>query len=467
MLDHVARRIENLGKPERVGIAVSAGGDSVFLAHALHRLGCAAALLHVNHQLRGPASDADEAFTRQLARQLDVPFHSTCAPIGAGNAPGNLEQEARYARYTWFANRKSALGLDAIATGHTLDDQAETVFLRFLRGAGTQGLAGIRPSTRDGVIRPLLGLRRTDIRQWLRENGLAWREDESNTSTRFDRNRARLETLPQLERDYNPGLSSILASTAKWALDEEDYWSGELDRLAPELLDPRGETVFLKVNQISLQPVALQRRLLRRAITFVRGNLRSIDFDHVEGIRALLKTAEGSGRIQLPGLEAYRSFNQLRLGPPGFDARLERDFEAPLAVPGRTTLAERFITFDMELVTGEPVYNDDRDALDLSRCPGSLWVRNWRPGDSYWPQGGSGAVKIKQLFQEFRVPLWERRTWPVVVAGDPREESSPRVIVWSRRFGRAEQFGAGPGSRNVLLIRESGESKRAAGTSKD
>ena len=467
MLDHVARRIENLGKPERVGIAVSAGGDSVFLAHALHRLGCAAALLHVNHQLRGPASDADEAFTRQLARQLDVPFHSTCAPIGAGNAPGNLEQEARYARYTWFADRKSALGLDAIATGHTLDDQAETVFLRFLRGAGTQGLAGIRPSTRDGVIRPLLGLRRTDIRQWLRENGLAWREDESNTSTRFDRNRARLETLPQLERDYNPGLSSILASTAKWALDEEDYWSGELDRLAPELLDPRGETVFLKVNQISLQPVALQRRLLRRAITFVRGNLRSIDFDHVEGIRALLETAEGSGRIQLPGLEAYRSFNQLRLGPPGFDARLERDFEAPLAVPGRTTLAERFITFDMELVTGEPVYNDDRDALDLSRCPGSLWVRNWRPGDSYWPQGGSGAVKIKQLFQEFRVPLWERRTWPVVVAGDPREESSPRVIVWSRRFGRAEQFGAGPGSRNVLLIRESGESKRAAGTSKD
>ena len=467
MLDHVARRIENLGKPERVGIAVSAGGDSVFLAHALHRLGCAAALLHVNHQLRGPASDADEAFTRQLARQLDVPFHSTCAPIGAGNAPGNLEQEARYARYTWFADCKSALGLDAIATGHTLDDQAETVFLRFLRGAGTQGLAGIRPSTRDGVIRPLLGLRRTDIRQWLRENGLAWREDESNTSTRFDRNRARLETLPQLERDYNPGLSSILASTAKWALDEEDYWSGELDRLAPELLDPRGETVFLKVNQISLQPVALQRRLLRRAIALVRGNLRSIDFDHVEGIRALLKTTEGSGRIQLPGLEAYRSFNQLRLGPPGFDARLERDFEAPLAVPGRTTLAERFITFDMELVTGEPVYNDDRDALDLSRCPGSLWVRNWRPGDSYWPQGGSGAVKIKQLFQEFRVPLWERRTWPVVVAGDPREESSPRVIVWSRRFGRAEQFGAGPGSRNVLLIRESGESKRAAGTSKD
>ena len=467
MLDHVARRIENLGKPERVGIAVSAGGDSVFLAHALHRLGCAAALLHVNHQLRGPASDADEAFTRQLARQLDVPFHSTCAPICAGNAPGNLEQEARYARYTWFADCKSALGLDAIATGHTLDDQAETVFLRFLRGAGTQGLAGIRPSTRDGVIRPLLGLRRTDIRQWLRENGLAWREDESNTSIRFDRNRARLETLPQLERDYNPGLSSILASTAKWALDEEDYWSGELDRLAPELLDPRGETVFLKVNQISLQPVALQRRLLRRAITFVRGNLRSIDFDHVEGIRALLETAEGSGRIQLPGLEAYRSFNQLRLGPPGFDARLERDFEAPLAVPGRTTLAERFITFDMELVTGEPVYNDDRDALDLSRCPGSLWVRNWRPGDSYWPQGGSGAVKIKQLFQEFRVPLWERRTWPVVVAGDPREESSPRVIVWSRRFGRAEQFGAGPGSRNVLLIRESGESKRAAGTSKD
>ena len=467
MLNHVARRMESLGKPERVGIAVSAGGDSVFLAHALHRLGCAAAVLHVNHQLRGPASDADEAFAGELARELGIPFHSTLAPLASDTGPGNLEQEARQARYAWFARCRASFGLDAIATGHTLDDQAETVFLRFLRGAGTQGLAGIRPSTAEGIIRPLLGLRRTEIRQWLRENGLRWREDESNASTRYDRNRARLETLPQLERDYNPGLSSILAATAKLALDEEDYWSGELDRLAPELLDPQGETVFLRVNQMERQPVAVQRRLLRRAIALVRGNLRSIDFDHVEGIRVLLKTAEGSGRIQLPGLEAYRSFDHLRLGPPGFDARMVRDFEAPLAVPGRTTLAERFITFDMELVTGERVYNDDRDALDLSRCPGPLWVRNWRPGDSYWPQGGSGAVKIKQLFQEFRVPLWERRTWPVVVAGDPREELSRGLIVWSRRFGIAEQFGAGPGSRNVLLIRESGESKRAAGTSKD
>ena len=453
MIELIRRNLPTPGSTGRIGIAVSGGGDSVFLAHALHRLGRAGALLHVNHQLRGAASDADEAFVRSLAEQLNLPFHSLLAPI----AEGNLEQEARRARYTWFAACRSALGLDAIATGHTLDDQAETVLLRFLRGSGTQGLAGIRPSTSEGIIRPLLRLRRGEIRQWLRDNGLAWREDDTNTSTDFDRNRARIQTLPHLERDYNPAISFTLASTAEWALAEEDYWSGELDRLAPELLNLQPETVFLRAATLLAQPVAVQRRLLRRAIAL----------QHVESIRALCASAEGSGRIQLPGLEAYRSFDQLRLGPPGFDARLPRNFESPLAVPGATTLTEYRITIEMELLTGERVYNDVRDALDSDQCRNPLWVRNWRPGDAYWCRGGTGAVKIKQLFQEFRVPLWERRTWPVIVAGDPRDDSSPGLIVWSRRFGVAEEFAAGPGSRNVLLIRESGESKTAPTASKD
>ena len=463
MIAHISRTLPSLGNPPRIGIAVSGGGDSVFLAHALHRLGRAGALLHVNHQLRGAASDADETFVRSLAEQLDLPFYSLVAPI----TEGNVEQEARRARYTWFAACRSLLGLGAIATGHTLDDQAETVLLRFLRGSGTQGLAGIRPSTSEGIIRPLLGLRRAEIRQWLRDNGLAWREDDTNASTDFDRNRARIQTLPQLERDYNPALSFTLASTADWALAEEDYWSGELDRLAPELLNVQPETVFLRAATLLALPVAVQRRLLRRAIALVRGNLRAIDFQHVESIRALCASAEGSGRIQLPGLEAYRSFDQLRLGPPGFDARLPRNFESPLAVPGSTTLAEYRITIEMELLTGDHVYNDVRDALDSDQCRSPLWVRNWRPGDAYWCRGGTGAVKIKQLFQEFRVPLWERRTWPVIVAGDPRDDSSPGLIVWSRRFGVAEELAAGPGSRNVLLIRESGESKTAPTTSKN
>jgi tRNA(Ile)-lysidine synthase len=175
----------------------------------------------------------------------------------------------------------------------------------------------------------------------------------------------------------------------------------------------------------------------------------------VEAIRGLMRTREGSGRIQLPGLDIYRSFDWLRLAPVGFDSRLARDFEAELRIPGLTTLPERRLTIDIELmdvelVTKPSVYNKQMDALDWEKCAGSLKLRNWRPGDSYIPVGKSGAEKIKTLFQHNRIPLWERRTWPVVVRGES--------ILWTRRFGVADVFAATPESRRLLLIREAPES---------
>jgi tRNA(Ile)-lysidine synthetase-like protein len=165
----------------------------------------------------------------------------------------------------------------------------------------------------------------------------------------------------------------------------------------------------------------------------------------------------------------------LRLAPVGFDSRLARDFEAVLTIPGVTVLPERRLTMDMELVTSHCVYNRQMDLLDWEKCAGSLTLRNWRPGDSYIPRsrsagrtsGGenSGALKIKTLFQDHRVPLWERRTWPVIVRGGS--------IVWTRRFGIAEEFAATPESGKILLIREigarhtAGESKSTIGKSKE
>jgi tRNA(Ile)-lysidine synthase len=415
------------------GVAVSGGADSVFLLHALHELGRATAVLHVNHGLRGAESNADEAFVRDLAAHYNLPFRLTAAPV----PPGNTEQEARRLRYEFF----KAYGM--VATGHTLDDQAETVLYRFLRGSGTAGLSGIRPAA-PGIIRPLLELRREEIRTWLREHEIPWREDSSNANPDFARNRIRLNHMRELSASLNPSLAEGLASTAEWARGEEDYWSAELDRLEPLYLDIRSETVLIQLGSFCLLPLAVQRRLLRRAIERVRGSLRSIDFRHVEGIRAMMATAEGSGRAQLPGLEAYRSFDWLRLGPPGFDARIERDFEMPVLIPGRTEDIDRCIALDVELCPGGHVYNDGVSRLDGERCAGSLMLRNWRPGDQ------TAGKKIKTLFQEHRIPLWERRTWPVVTSGNS--------IVWTRRFGAASEFAAGPESRKILMIREVKES---------
>jgi tRNA(Ile)-lysidine synthase len=449
---------QEIARAGRVGVAVSGGADSVFLLHVLKDLGVAVAVLHVNHLLRGAESDGDEAFVRSLADGMDLTVCVLAQPV----TEGNIEQQARRARYQFFGECIAKGICDSVATGHTLDDQAETVLGRFLRGAGTAGLSGIRPVTANGIIRPLLELRRDFIRQNLRERGISWREDESNRNTDFLRNRLRQDIIPQLA-SVNPSLSQVLASTAEWAQGEEEYWSAEIARLEPDYLFPAPPALLLRTGPCNHLPVAVQRRLLRRAVEKVRGSLRSVDFRHIEAIRDLMASREGSGRMQLPDLDIYRSFDWLRLAPPGLDSRLERDFEVALSAPGCVRIPERSLAIDLELVSGADVYNNQMNVLDWSRCAGShagpLKLRNWRPGDSYHPAGKSGAEKIKTLFQEYRIPLWERRTWPVITQGGS--------ILWTRRFGPSAELAARPESGQILLIREAGESNRHLSTSKE
>jgi tRNA(Ile)-lysidine synthase len=439
VIDHVAAAI---GDRRRIGVAVSGGADSVFLLTALNDLGAAVAVLHVNHQLRGVESDADEAFVRDLAAARNLEFHSAALPP----ARGNIEQEARRLRYEFFAEAIANGVCPLIATGHTLDDQAETVLFRFLRGSGAAGLSGIRPETDSGMIRPLLGLRRAAIREWLTERGIAWREDASNEDTSFRRNHIRRNVLPVL-MEINPSLPELLASTAIWAQGEEAYWAAEIARLEPRYLTTAPETVFIEIGPFNELPVAVQRRLLRRAMECVRGNLRAIGFQHVEFARKLLSTREGSGRIQLPELDVYRSFDLLRITPQRFDARIERNFSVPMEIPGETIVTAPLLTIGMELAAPSGVYNGGVNALDQAKCRGQLHLRNWRPGDQFERSGDPGAaVKIKTLFQDYRVPLWERRTWPVIAMGD--------LIVWTRRFGSARQFAATAESESILLVKE-------------
>lgn len=445
MIERVAAALERrnmLRFGRRIGVAVSGGADSVFLLHMLRELGLAQCVVHVNHQLRGEASDADEAFVFNLSRTFGLEAFSQTRPVSGGN----IEQEARRARYDYFRSVIEQGSCDAVATGHTQDDQAETVLYRFLKGSGTAGLSGVFPVTDSRIIRPLLEFRREEIRDWLRSAGLLWREDCTNLDTGFARNWLRLVLMPQIAERVNPSLPGTLASTAEWATGEEEYWSGELDRIAPACLTRAGQAILVDLDPFSRLAAAVQRRLLRRAILNVLGSLRSIDFNHVERIRSMTTTREGSGRVQLPGLDVYRSFDWLRLAPVGTDSGVDRDFSVPLAVPGLTTVPGRGITLNIESVTAEDVYNKQVNALDRDQCAGPLELRNWRPGDRIHPQSASSAEKIKTLFQEFRVPLWERRNWPVIARGE--------TILWTREFGADRNAAAGPDSKTVFLVHE-------------
>jgi tRNA(Ile)-lysidine synthase len=438
----------------RVGVAVSGGADSVFLLHALRdlapRFEIHLSVVHIEHGIRGAASLADAEFVRSLAEQFVLPFHLHQADVLA--LGGNLEQAAREVRRAFYAKLIDSGCVDSIATGHTRSDQAETVLYRVLRGSGLAGLSGILPISDPGVMRPLLEVTRAEIETWLRDRSIAWRQDETNQDCSYARNRLRHEILPMLAESFNQRLEEALANLATLSRDEERYWSSELQTRLPSPNLPW----IVPVTSLAGAPTAVARRLVRKLILTVKGDLRQIEFAHIERILEMLQSAHGHDRVQIPGVDIFRSFEWVRFCKIENRISTERDYAYPLTAPGFVELpggASR-ITLQVLEKTSDSASAPPGNELDLQRFKAidstvpSLELRNWRPGDKYRRLGGSEEQKVKLMFQDGRVPLWERRHWPIITYNG--------VILWTRRFGVAADFAAGPGTRVVLRIDESG-----------
>ncbi|MGH9492293.1 MAG: tRNA lysidine(34) synthetase TilS [Terriglobales bacterium] len=301
VLDYLCRH--RLLKPgERVGVAVSGGADSVGLLRLLlelrAELGIVVSVAHFHHQIRGAEANADAQFVAALAESHNLELHS-----GSGDAPAHakanhvsLETAARELRYGFFIELLKSCAVDTVATGHTLDDQAETVLMRLVRGAGGRGLAGIHPRLRHPgpIVRPLLRVRRRELEEYLRGLGQEWREDSSNRDRKHLRNRVRHELVPLLERDFNPEVARVLAETAEVARAEEEFWQHEIERLLPDVC-PEGEA-SLKLKPLVAQPLAVQRRLVRAALECAGA---AFDFRHGEEILRLAQKSRGA--VELPG----------------------------------------------------------------------------------------------------------------------------------------------------------------------
>jgi tRNA(Ile)-lysidine synthase len=446
-------RSHNMFAPgARVGIAVSGGADSRCLLDILFKLrsnwNLSLTLLHVNHCLRGEESDADEDFVRALASEYGLPIEIERADVSG--APDNLEQAARDARRRFFRRFLDSGSLDRVALAHTRSDQAETVLLRFLRGSHTTGLCAMWPVTPDGFVRPLLSIDRDEVQLYLHELNLSWREDSSNSEIRFARNRIRHELLPKLTLDWNPQLPVLLAQYATLAQEDEEFWEQVVTQ---NIALERHAGGFVLKTEVADAPPALSRRIIRRVIEMVRGDLRQIDFRHVHQVLDLMRGSEGHARIQIPGVDVLRSFDRVRFAKPA-TAPVERDFSLPFVPPATIPLPGGEVELCFEIVDSvrneaviDPARGKLEAELDWQRIQsGPLELRNWRPGDSYRCVGQDQEQKIKLMFQEHRIPLWERRNWPILCVDDE--------IVWSRRFGSASGFAAEPHAPAILRIFE-------------
>lgn len=316
----------------RVAVAVSGGADSVALLRILldtaPEIGLVLSVAHVHHGIRGAEADEDAEFVAALAAEYGLAFHRTDvdAPAAAGQNRETLEEAARRLRYEWFSELLAVGRVDAVATGHTLDDQAETVLHKLLRGAWTEGLGGIFPVVeRPGgvILRPLLGARREEIEGWLSRIGQSWREDSTNADIGYTRNRLRRELLPALAA-VNPQVRSHLANLATLARDEDAYWQGELMRWLPQLLlpgepvrgggrsastDPNQASVALELERLPASR-AMRRRILRAA---ARQLGVALNFEQTERLLAMCGANPTKKQTLTAQCRAERSARELRL----------------------------------------------------------------------------------------------------------------------------------------------------------
>lgn len=458
VLEYV-RKHELLKAGDRLGAAVSGGADSVALFRLLLELrgeiGLVLSVVHFNHKLRGEESDEDERFVAELARTHKLEFHCKSGEVKqyAAEKRLSLETAARELRYEFFRELLKDRHLNRIATGHTLDDQAETVLLRIFRGTGIRGLSGIHPRIvfeNEGcafgeVVRPLLGFRRAELLTYLRDIGQDWREDSSNQNVDFLRNRVRHRLLPVVVEEFGDATIERLSELAEIARAEEQ-WAASIQYSVPSIQSGTVQP-SLNVDPLLTLPLAVQRRLVRGWLKENAPGLR-ISFRLIEEALELAWGPAGR-QLELPGGWSLRRGRQELLlelaAQPGRGKAA--DYQYSLVVPGVVEVRELGACIEAQLVDAVAVPEQERgQLLDAARLPKQIVIRNWRPGDCFWPAHTKSEKKVKELLSDRHVTGAEKKCWPVAVV-DGR-------LVWLKGFATPAALGPPAGVSQAIWIRQ-------------
>jgi tRNA(Ile)-lysidine synthase len=434
---------ERIARTTPVVVALSGGGDSTALVLALASLSQRVAAAHVHHGLRGADADADLDFSAELARRLGIPFayERVAADVRDGRSP---EARSRRLRYAALERLRAAQGGAWIATAHTRDDQAETLLLRAARGSGVAGLAGIAARD-DGrrLLRPLLGLRRRALRDYLRARGQGFREDATNASAEQPRARARTSLLPALEA-LHPGAVDRLAALAAAARDTDEFVAAEAARLLAQAAVAADGGLWLDRARLAAAAPALRARALAVALRGV-GLAERVSRTHLRRIEAFAASAAPGARLSLPGgigLRADRG--ALFLGPePG--PRPPLPFRVELSPPLGLALPQR----GLRLAWSRPEREASGPALRVPRVlPAALYARSARAGDALVGDDPGRRRPLKEIFAGARWSGRERaRAVVVECAGQ---------VVWVAGIARAELVRGAAAAWELRLERLSG-----------
>jgi tRNA(Ile)-lysidine synthase len=480
---------------EIVVVGVSGGADSVCLLHVLAKwqegLGIKLHAAHLNHQLRGVESEADAEYVSDLVGSLGILITIDRQDVAAYRAERNcsIEEAARELRYAFFTRVAGEVGANRIAIGHTRDDQVETILMHILRGTGITGLCGLAPCSPvayDGqgmswpasslslraptsrgnllVIRPLLDITREETTTYCQEHQLAPRIDSSNLSLSFFRNRLRLQLLPLL-RQYNPGIDQALLRLADIAKEDNAFIEQQASELWDEVARQENNAIYLDKKQVAGLPIALQRQLLRVAVTSLAGDTRDIEAIHIEAARSLLNKPVGK-RISLPhGFICHGGYDEIVITSAAKQSQLPSypfpplSGEFPLKVPGKTVfpgwkviasvvrgqVASQSSRYTMSISEGTCQSNLVAD-FDLHKTGTALFVRQRQRGDRFQPLGMSMPKKLYEFMVDAKIPSSWRGHIPIVC--------SPQQIIWVVGWRIDDRVKITPTSRGkeILLL---------------
>jgi tRNA(Ile)-lysidine synthase len=464
------QRYSLIPRKELVVVGVSGGADSVCLIHVLakwrKRLGIKLHIAHLNHQLRGAESEADAEYVSNLAGSLGIPSTIDRQDVAAYRTARNcsIEEAAREVRYAFLARVAREVGSHRIAIGHTRDDQAETILMHILRGTGITGLCGLAPcspmmydskgvslpaealSVAKGkrsnllLIRPLLNITREETASYCQEHELESRIDSSNLSPSFFRNRLRLHLLPML-RQYNPNIDQALLRLADIAKEDNAFIEQQASGLWDEVAKQENNAIYLDKKQLAGLPIALQRHLLRAAVTKLAGDVRDIEASHIEAARSLLNKPAGKRIPLLHGLICHGGYYELVIASTARQSQFPPcpfpplPGESPLKVPGQTdfpgwkviaSIVRQPAAFPPSrgtLNTGKGTYPSNLVAhFDLQKTGMQILVRQRQPGDRFQPLGMSIPKKLYEFMVDAKIPHSWRAHIPIVC--------SPQQIIW-------------------------------------
>ena len=443
-------------------VAVSGGPDSVCLLDVLNKLKdelrMKLVVAHYNHGLRQGEDESETRFVHQLATSMNLPLETGKASIRTYENIASLEEKARNARYRFLEGVKTRFHAQKIAIGHNLNDQAETVLMRLLRGSGSSGLAGIPPCRDNTIIRPLIEIKRVEIEFYLKERGISYVTDSSNYDTKHLRNKIRLELIPLLLQ-YQPRLIEHLGHLADLMREENQF----LELLAQEWVEKEAEP---KTNREIIIPLPafkdlsqpLRNRVIRHLFKMVGKGLRRIDLSHTKSVYKLACGKNPQGMLNLPhGLIVKKVYDRLHFTMEPL--KKSSGFCYVLEKPGIFSLdqIDRSISLvEMENSSSLEMVNSPLIAyLDAERIKYPLIARNLMAGDRFIPLGMVGHKKIKNLFIELKIPSDERRLIPILISED--------TPVWICGYRIDERFKITSETKKILIATLHYSSRNSSG----